>query len=636
MNYQLQNKYVQDLFTKAEKCAQSHQRSDLARSIDTIREQLSNQKLSVVVCGEFKRGKSSLINALVGVNKLCPVALSITTNLVTEVTYGEVEKITVVMYTRKGEERKEITREQIADYVTEKGNPNNQKQVQSLIIEIPSPLLADGLVLIDTPGIGGVNGKHTIVTKESLKFADVILFVSDTSRPLLQPDLDFIQNNIGDRISHTLFVVTRLDEVGREKCEPIVTSNRKKISELSGRSLETIPIVPVSSRMKLSYLDSGNEEHLAESNFAELEQALWETIDLYRTEIVLGNALGKLIDLVAQIKLPILAEKVTYEQNSQEKVASYLSQIEELENKLNDLLGNDSSWQRELSEGMDDLVEELEALSDQGFGRIFNGAYQYVSENVDLTNTYLITQPVNRDITILAESLFKNLSERSTILVENLKESTELSLNQAKLRQIFYLSPTPQISSIVISKKSDEELRRMASEIAQNSDNLQQEAFIGGLVGGGIGLAISLVLPIPGLAQAGITIGANIAGNNALSAATEQELAKLKAADTEAGRKLQVEAAVQLVRQFVADARESLEVSLKKSIEQLSTSINKDLMKQINQEQKTCTKMISSLQDTTSRSQAEMTQGVIELNQKIALIEQLQQEIIDLSTSLKL
>jgi predicted GTPase len=267
----------------------------------------------VVVCGEFKRGKSSLINALVGVNKLCPVALGITTNLVTEVTYGEVEKITVVMYTRKGEERKEITREQIADYVTEKGNPNNQKQVQSLIIEIPSPLLADGLVLIDTPGLGGVNGKQTIVTKESLKFADVILFVSDTSRPLLQPDLDFIQNNIGDRISHTLFVVTRLDEVGREKCEPIVTNNRKKISELSGRFLDTISIVPVSSRMKLSYLDSGNEDHLVESNFAALERALWETIDLYHAQVTMHNSLTDLEDLVLQIQLPILAEKAAYE-----------------------------------------------------------------------------------------------------------------------------------------------------------------------------------------------------------------------------------------------------------------------------------------------------------------------------------
>jgi predicted GTPase len=634
MNYQQQNKNIQNLFSQAQRYATIQQRGDLAEKIGALREQLRNQKLSVVVCGEFKRGKSSLVNALVGVDKLCPVALTIATNLVTEVTYGEVEKITVVLQTRRGEERKEITREQIADYVTEKGNPQNRKQVQSLIIEIPSPLLADGLVLIDTPGIGGVILSQTAVTKNALKFADVVLFVSDTSRPLIGAELKFIQEDIGQRFPHTLFVVTRLDEVGQEKCASIVTSNLEKLSQLSGKSAEVIPIVPVSSRMKLSYLNTGNEEHLEKSNFNALEVALWETIDLYRSQVTLKNALVDLEDFVTQVQLPLLAAKATCAQENQGRIADCLAQIETLESKLGNLLGEDAEWRTALIEGMEELNDDLEVLHNDGFMEISNKIYQYVNEGSDLSNSYAVIQPVSADIDRLKNSLFVRLTERSIELVESLKEATELSLNQAKINQLFYRSPNPQVTAITISRRSDAELMQAAKARVADRGDFDTEDLVGragGLLVGSLGMAFT---GNPACIPIAMEIGGSVARSGAIAAATAEELEKLKQEESAAGKKLQAAAATQIIQQYIMDAHQSLTDSLEKSLEKVRGSIEKDLNKQIKEAQKTCNLTIKSLTDTANKSQAEIEQKAIELDRQMAPIVQLQQEILEAKVSL--
>ena len=144
----------------------SHLKEDLLKCIDSmfaienipacpceeLREKIQNNAFNLVVLGQFKRGKTSLINALLGAEML-PVAIVPLTSIATILKYGEALRIKV--YLADGAV-KEIRHESLHEYVTEKGNPKNEKNVQEVVITYPSPYLKDGVRLIDTPGVNAM------------------------------------------------------------------------------------------------------------------------------------------------------------------------------------------------------------------------------------------------------------------------------------------------------------------------------------------------------------------------------------------------------------------------------------------------------------------------------------------------
>ena len=153
---------------------------------DSIREQITafqKKKLMVVVAGEARRGKSSLLNALLNeAHPLFPVDINVCTNVVTIVQYGEQEKIEAYIQDAtqpQGYRVEAITREQIPDYVSEQGNPSNYKNVQMLNASIPNGLLKQGVVFVDTPGVGSLNLDHAEPTYSFLPHAHLLLSVRD-------------------------------------------------------------------------------------------------------------------------------------------------------------------------------------------------------------------------------------------------------------------------------------------------------------------------------------------------------------------------------------------------------------------------------------------------------------------------
>ena len=120
----------------------------------------------LVVMGEVKKGKSSLINALLGVRDLVPVSTDVATSTIYKICYGN-QLAYKVFFTR--ESKKEsciITKEQLESFGTETGNPGNEKQVDFIQVFVPSPFLKEGLVIIDTPGLGGLYKQHKRITYE--------------------------------------------------------------------------------------------------------------------------------------------------------------------------------------------------------------------------------------------------------------------------------------------------------------------------------------------------------------------------------------------------------------------------------------------------------------------------------------
>jgi hypothetical protein len=115
---------------------------------------LAEDRFHLVVLGQFKRGKSSLINAVVG-RELLPTATVPLTSVVTALRYGPAER---VLIKHQGAVLPEaVPPSRLAELITERGNPRNEKRILSAEIEVPAPFLRRGLRFIDTPGIGSIH-----------------------------------------------------------------------------------------------------------------------------------------------------------------------------------------------------------------------------------------------------------------------------------------------------------------------------------------------------------------------------------------------------------------------------------------------------------------------------------------------
>ena len=100
--------------------------------------------------------------------------------------------------------------ESVADWVSETGNPGNRRGLRSVEVRLPRRFLRAGLCLIDTPGVGGLDSAHGIITLGALDLADGMLFVTDASQELTAPELDFLQQAL-QRCPRAACVVTKTD-----------------------------------------------------------------------------------------------------------------------------------------------------------------------------------------------------------------------------------------------------------------------------------------------------------------------------------------------------------------------------------------------------------------------------------------
>jgi predicted GTPase len=151
---------------------------------------LVEDRFTLAVVGQFNRGKSSLMNAILGLERL-PVGVLPLTSAITKVSYGNPERVLVEFLgsSLKGE----IPLEQLPEYVTETGNPGNQKQIAAVEVQLPSEFLRRGLFFVDTPGVGSAITANTATTGQFLPQADAVVFVTSFDSPLGQEELEFLR-----------------------------------------------------------------------------------------------------------------------------------------------------------------------------------------------------------------------------------------------------------------------------------------------------------------------------------------------------------------------------------------------------------------------------------------------------------
>jgi predicted GTPase len=262
---------VADLVERTVQLAREKQREDLVTRLSEEARRREGAAVTVVVAGEAKRGKSSLVNALLGVD-LSPVDAAPATNAHIVIQQGQETAVRVLHDAAPFGE--EVAPEDLADWVTEAGNAQNAKHVRSVEIGLDNPLLAQGIALVDTPGVGGLDAAHADVTLAALSTADVLVFVVDASAPISDQELSFL-GRVTERIGNVLFVVTKIDAY--PGADEILAEDRRL---LEPTRFAQAPMFAVSSARRrraagLAATDGDLAERLlAMSGFVEFERTL--------------------------------------------------------------------------------------------------------------------------------------------------------------------------------------------------------------------------------------------------------------------------------------------------------------------------------------------------------------------------
>ncbi|HUB62290.1 MAG TPA: dynamin family protein [Puia sp.] len=212
--------------------------------LDNLEDKLRQGKVNLVVLGLFKRGKSSLVNSILGCT-LAPVGVTPLTAIVTSFEHHP-DRSFAQVYFQDGRIT-EVPVSDITRFVSEDENPGNEKNVTGVrLFDCVLPVLKT-LTLIDTPGIGSAYAHNTATTVEFIPRVDAALFVLSADLPISQADIDFLKT-LKDSVPTILFVLNKTDLLAESDLRQLIAHDKKILVNQVGLDPATINILPVSAR----------------------------------------------------------------------------------------------------------------------------------------------------------------------------------------------------------------------------------------------------------------------------------------------------------------------------------------------------------------------------------------------------
>ena len=310
-------------------------------------EKLKADVFLLVVAGQFKRGKTTFINALLG-EDLLPTAIIPLTSIITILRYSD--KLRIIAFFENGTE-KEIAQDDLPLYITEKFNPKNEKGVNRVEITYPSRYLKNGVQIIDTPGIGSVFEHNTQTTYEYLPKADACIFLVAVDPPLTQVELNFLRD-LKNVVPKTFFVQSKIDMVSIADRDESLSFSRNIIEKEANYS--NVEIFPLSGKEALEGELENDYQKVEKSGLTNFERSLEKFLLDEKGDVLLKSAAYKAMGLVnEEMLLAELEEK------------SLRLPLNELENRIATFKNfiQESGQEKIDSERL--LIEEVKALQEE-------------------------------------------------------------------------------------------------------------------------------------------------------------------------------------------------------------------------------------------------------------------------------
>ena len=319
------------------------------KTLTSLRDRLAEGRFQLAVLGQFKRGKSTLLNALLG-EDILPSSVIPLTAIPTFIRYGPGRSVHVHFQDQRKEEiypsdDANWMSKTLLGYVSEVVNPKNAKGVSYVEITHPSPLLKD-VVLIDTPGIGSTHRHNTEMTLNFLPQCDAALFLVSADPPITEVEVDFLWQ-VREKVARVFFVLNKIDYLSETERETALAFLRKVLTESIG-ILPDGQIFPVSAKQALMAKETGDPALLALSGLTRVTDNLIDFLAREKSR-VLREAVGrKALDVIFDATLQVNLEMRSLEMpitDLEERLMLFRQKIDEAKRQrqhAQDILNGDN------------------------------------------------------------------------------------------------------------------------------------------------------------------------------------------------------------------------------------------------------------------------------------------------------
>jgi predicted GTPase len=232
--------------------AEEFDADQVAGDARSVAERVSEGRFYVACIGQFKRGKSSVLNALVG-NSVLPTGVVPVTTVPTIVRYGG-HASARVRFEAGG--WTDIPVRTVDEYVSEEKNPENAKHIAALEIFVPSPLLATGMCFVDTPGLGSVFTGNTEATQAFIPHIDAALVVIGADPPLAGEELVLVEA-VSQHVQDLIIAVNKSDRTTDAERAAAVAFARQQLEKRLQHPVG--PLFEVSAAEQLEHRGTGRD-----------------------------------------------------------------------------------------------------------------------------------------------------------------------------------------------------------------------------------------------------------------------------------------------------------------------------------------------------------------------------------------
>lgn len=411
-----------------------------AKSIGDTIEKVANEHFEVAIVGEFKRGKSTLINALLG-EEVLPADVLPATATLNRVTYSESPYVEVEY---KNGESERVDIDKLADYVTKLSYESEKRAetVKQATVYYDTAFCKNNVDIIDTPGLND-DEQMTNVTLSILPEIDAAVFVISANSPFSQFEKEFLEKKMltsdmgriifavncfgtfskedEDRIVET--VEKRIGSYVMEKAKMVMGENSKEFAVYK-RKIGKPKVIGVYAKKALMAKESHDDEMLRESNFPTFESVLETMLTKERGSITLQILANKIISSGSEIINSIVIRENSLMMETDEFMDKYQAAIEEID----EIRTKKRAEFVRINDAANKVFENLQPILDGYWTQIEETAMQVI-DDYPMSGEDLKRDKLKIVYSKMTERIKENIENRAQLICEQIQNEINVALS---------------------------------------------------------------------------------------------------------------------------------------------------------------------------------------------------------------
>lgn len=398
-------------------------------ALQELQQDMENDFFTVVVLGEFKRGKSTFINALLQ-KELLPTDVLPETATINALMYNDTPTVQVVMNDGR-EEKGEATQEYLQKFSArqEENLANNVKYIK---IGYPSDILKNKLVIVDTPGVDDINESRSEVTYRFIPKANAVIFLLDAKSPLKKTEKDFIDSKLLPLgLDTILFAANKYDAVDEEEEEDYLEDLRIrlgtafKIGEKDAQ-LKKIQLFPLSAKWALQGVLQNKLKLTAASGINELTEALRDMVFNGKVEQ------NKIAHYKRRLR-DILDNLVREYDNTRALKNADIDSLKDAVKQIRHMIAEQADDKKLIAEYVDKEKKNIKAMVNKSLRFFHRRLEENVVESIEMYKGMDFKEYVERRVSRLMqremETWVANYSPQVELLLKNLEKELSRGLS---------------------------------------------------------------------------------------------------------------------------------------------------------------------------------------------------------------